>query len=307
LGSGGEIVNGTCLICSKRSTARIFVTSEGAISTCNECVHTCKGCGKEFTYNRDLNDTDWGDDDFMSLSLGCCSDACTELSREKERKIRLHRFTRHIPPSYLKFDLSKIKCRSGYDLVMAFRPDPECKFWMYVHGPTGGGKTRSIFEWLKQEVTYEDVTIKFIQGGKLKKGIVARTRPYEEDEEKPEENLDEYLEAFYEADVLWIDEVDKIKFSERFEDEFFELLEYRAGQQLTTIFSCKSSPEQLLKKLGAEDGDQIYRRIKDFAYEVEFKKLPKSKAGAVVMDAVPQSEVSITKQEKENGIQSKVS
>ncbi len=200
---------------------------------------------------------------------------CIEPENCRER-FNSDKWTReNIPHGYRNTELQKLPCQVSTAALMSFDFWPEApgsqpdlvNCGCYLHGVTGAGKTRSAFLFVKSLITGGQLRpseIIWIRGSQFAREVVSRTKP------GGDGGFDSWFSSLLRAELLTIDEVDKIKFSERVMSEFFELIEHRVSNQLPLILISNSSLDALCSRMSEESGPAIARRIKENLLPIRF-------------------------------------
>ncbi len=149
-----------------------------------------------------------------------------------------------------------------------------------VTGETRCGKTRSTLLVMRQRILdgNEDGAL-WLRGPEFANGVVDRCKP------GGTGDLSEWLEELRAVGFLFLDEIDKLKPSEKVFSEFFDLLEYRLCDSNPTVLCTNASHHEwqkaLLKK--AENRDTVkalFGRIYEFCLPVPFFRTPELRATA---------------------------
>ena len=77
----------------------------------------------------------------------------------------------------------------------------------------------------------------------------------------------EWLRRWKRAEVLILDDLGKQKWTDSVEQEFCDMLEHRTSNQLLTLWSANTHPEQMIKakQLTRDRGAPIVGRLLDFS------------------------------------------
>lgn len=182
----------------------------------------------------------------------------------------LHWQLENIPDGYRNTTLEKLPCQAATKALMDFEFCPEdyenrmngC----YLFGTTGSGKTRSAFLKILKDLenVFDSDGVIWIRGSQFAREVVNRTKP------GGIGGFDEWFSSLLEAELLVIDEVDKIKFSERVMSEFFDLIEHRTSHFEAMMLISNSGVSTLCAKMPDESGPAIARRIKETLVPIKF-------------------------------------
>ena len=83
------------------------------------------------------------------------------------------------------------------------------------------------------------------------------------------EDADEFLDKARNKEILFLDDVGKEKFTERVASQFYDLIEHRTANMLTTVWTTNMSPSELKERLGDDKGGPTIRRLKEFSKIIE--------------------------------------
>ena len=201
-----------------------------------------------------------------------CSDECRHeaVLEAKSRKFE-EWMDIWIPPQYQQTEIEKLPCGKQTENLLTFDDVGE-HLGFYAFGPTGTGKTRSMFLWLIEQGNNEAI---YYRAKQLASEIVERTQPYGKG------GFDSWFEGLLSAEILAIDEVDKLPISQRVMTEFLELMEDRASKLKTTVFAAQRSAANLFelvntdekKKSMAETAAAIIRRIMQNTKPIKFSNV----------------------------------
>jgi len=72
------------------------------------------------------------------------------------------------------------------------------------------------------------------------------------------------LETLRRAEVLFIDDLGKEKFTERVESELYDLVETRTAHLRPILWTSNATATRLKEMLSADRGEPIIRRLKEF-------------------------------------------
>ena len=213
----------------------------------------CRKCNKEYINEYEYENLD---KDFLKFAYRIeailkKNSLCDDCDREENQKLKSIRVKTNwstvCPKLYRDTDPSRLD--EGILKIV--------NNWKYgalgigIVGDSGIGKTRAIFWRLRREhedgrsIHYRCATQFADKIGSLDK------RNHEKDE-------------CVKADILFIDDIDKIKFTERVETDLFDILESRSKKQKPFIFTSNSNSFELGRKLSNSHSKAILRRLSEF-------------------------------------------
>lgn len=220
----------------------------------------CNDCGLTF----DAYDIEWnGAVVFSQTQCEKCAEAtCKALelaekvkTAEKEMEARKEVFEVICPLLYQDTDPTK--------LHRNFR---EVAFnWQYgarglgLIGSVGTGKTRAAYFLLKR----------MVMSGYVVQATIATTFAklcvdQFSNDRKCRTSADKAIECIYQADIWLLDDLGKLRLTERCEIEFFAVLEHRISRKLPTIWTSNTAGDTLGAKFSEEGGEAIMRRLIQF-------------------------------------------
>ena len=236
----------------------------------------CAHCEKQFQILKSDPQTRCGDchpkfricenckDEFLFTHFTAFCEIC-------ECKRRASKFWRTIPPLYESSVIERVPCQQQAKIIIDYdwyAPDKDGDFktGIWAWGDSGGGKTRTMYlaarGWLK-DGSFETVAV--IRGQEFGHEVVERTRP------DGKGGLGGYIRDLMKADLLCIDEVDKISLSPRVSAEFFDLFERRIANEKFMLFTSNISRPDFAKKFAEESRDAVGRRVAEFFIEVHYE------------------------------------
>jgi DNA replication protein DnaC len=176
----------------------------------------------------------------------------------------------NVPAGYRDTKIDKLPCQAATKALMGFDFFPDNlanqKNGLYLYGPTGSGKTRSAFLKVQSALVtmFEPTETVWVRGSQFAREVVNRTRP------GGDGGFEAWFTSLLNAQLLCIDEVDKIKFSERVMSEFFDLIEHRTSHQRCVILISNSDVATLCDKMSGESGPAVARRIVETLLPIRF-------------------------------------
>ena len=148
-------------------------------------------------------------------------------------------------------DLSKLPAK-GVEQVLSWKPE---RRGLVLHGITGRGKTRLMWEKVKQ-VSSRGLGWRFYHARKLADAL---------SESWDDRRHEEIIRGCNRCRLLFIDDLGKEKVTPRWETELFDIINTRTEQALPTIISTNYRGESLIAKFAdAELGAALLRRLREF-------------------------------------------
>lgn len=214
---------------------------------CHDRMRTCGECGKGFESDK---------------PAAFCSSRCEWASEAAEW------WNTVVPALYRDHDPKRLPMPAKTEGLLNWGSDNE-KPGAFVYGTTGAGKTRSAFLLLKRFVSY-GYTVRYMRGSEFQKGLIDRTKP------GGIGGFSAWIEELQEVDVLLIDEAEKVKFSERTQAEFFDLVETRLASERIVVLISNLKLDDLAGKMDPEYAAPFARRVRELFDPFFFVEAPKS-------------------------------
>lgn len=150
-------------------------------------------------------------------------------------------------------------CQHKLKSIMAWDYAPR---GLIVYGPTGLGKTRSC--WL--------VVRRWFDLGKSVSMFNSVDFANEVNRRFGDGEGPDWIESIQANDILFLDDLDKAKLTERVETELYGLIEHFTSHSKPLIVTCNSTGDQFMSKFSPQRADAIYRRLKEFCRPVHLTK-----------------------------------
>jgi hypothetical protein len=167
---------------------------------------------------------------------------------------------------------------------------------LLLHGASGTGKTTSAYVaigetldcWCSRGTPAPDV---------LAVGAVEMGRRISDLSRSGGDDLEEYLGRLSCAGLLFVDDLDKARFTPRVESELFDILEYREVEELPVIVTTNLKGRELEKMFSRHIGPAIINRLRRTCIPIDFDEPEFDAAAALAAiqakiraDYVPQAE-----------------
>ncbi len=137
-------------------------------------------------------------------------------------------------------------------------------------GPTGAGKTRLCYALLRRLYVEQGHSCKLFKCADFahelleiaSEGYGAKLRPW--------------LKAICEADVLFLDDFGKMRFSEKVATELFGIVEKRTANGLPIIISTNDTSDTLADRMGDMSAGPLIRRLREFNDTITLTNKPQT-------------------------------
>ena len=155
------------------------------------------------------------------------------------------------PPLYQQTDPARLPDQIAYHNAMSFSYSP---VGLLLVGPTGGGKSRIAWEWLRR--AWDE--------GKSISAFTAVEFSHECGKRFFDGSGEAWIGQVSRAKVLFIDDIGKGRLTDRGESELFGLVEYRTSHLLPIVATMNLSGAGLADRLSEDRGAPLVRRLKEF-------------------------------------------
>lgn len=145
--------------------------------------------------------------------------------------------------------------------VLAWKFGPK---GLVLHGPTGLGKSRCLFELLKREFK-ECRTIAILNHS----SALAFAALYDGDNST--ESVRKWIEHKCSVDILALDDVFKSKLTESFEQALFTIFAQRTERNLPVLLTTNDVGKTLEARMSPDRGPALTRRIRDYCESISFQ------------------------------------
>ena len=217
----------------------------------------CQTCGVEFEYEPIIL---YGRERFpVRHCLPCRLAETARLRREREAERRRHleaAWEAICPPAYRDTDPAHPELnRRLLDGLLRYRP---CGRGIGLYGPTGRGKTRMMYLLLKK-LHFDGYRVHACSAPLLSQSIA---RQWGEDREADHARY--ILRQCYAAEILFLDDVGKQRFTSAAESEFYTLIETRTSQLRPILWTANATGSALAAMMSPDRGEPIVRRLEEF-------------------------------------------
>ncbi len=236
------------------------------MSTAIESTRTtaCAVCGKDLTVERCFFD---GRELFTAAKVKC-RDCAAKAEQERIEQKRRDQTTstqteweRICPPRFQDTDPARIPDQSAMNQIIGWKSGAD---GLLALGETGSCKTRSFYLLLRRLHFREKKTIIAINSADLSMEI---GRLFYTDQLAAAN----FIKRLCSVDVLYLDDLDKAKFTERTEAEVYHIINHRTEQRRPIFASVNCNGDELSGLLSDNRGWPIVRRLRDYCKPVCFK------------------------------------
>jgi hypothetical protein len=194
-----------------------------------------------------------------------------EIYRDCVRKAAGKAVSRLIPPEFTKpIQDESLSNQRAFQEVMRWKPKSGGS-GLICFGPTGSGKTRSVYTRLRELMVEDLVTFVSIGAVELAREIPKLSM---EDITKCTAFVRRLAEK---PDVLFIDDLHQAKLTPRYAQELYSIVNKRIEQNRPMIVTVQMTSERLLDKMAGqnnpdlrETAEAIVRRIREFCEPIDF-------------------------------------
>jgi len=184
--------------------------------------------------------------------------------RQQEYQKRLHRerYERDCPPLYQQTDPARLP-PDKLKAVLAWRYGPR---GLLLVGKTGAGKSRCAWQLIRRLTVDEGRHVRAFDG--IGWGVAVSAAFGDP------QTTETWLDRVCKADVLFIDDLFKVKFTEAQEQGIYGVFERRAAYMRPIIATMNTTGELLLARMTeqgrADRGEPLIRRMRDFCQIITF-------------------------------------
>ena len=192
----------------------------------------------------------------------CMEKQRAEAEYEAAARIAFERneeWRRICPPLYRETDLARLPMPPEIiTRVLNWKGGPK---GLSLVGKTKGGKTRIMFMLLEQ-LHQEGRSITVITGKEFERYV---HRMFEKDNDARD-----MIRKVQRAEILFIDDIGKEKYTERVESEFYDLIEKRTSHLRPTIWTANTNGIGLGAMMSPDRGAPILRRLREFTEIISY-------------------------------------
>lgn len=190
-----------------------------------------------------------------------CQPAVEEQQRREREALALRqlegKWINLCPDEFITVDLRLLPDADLFARIQAWTCGPR---GLFVTGPPGLGKTRSIWALLHREFMAGRSVYAFSAYDMARWPILLK-----EDTKR----ADLMLKRLVTADIAFLDDPFKTRLTETMQELVFVALDERAGKRKPTFFSCNDSATTLLERFKDDRATAFLRRIRDFCEVIQ--------------------------------------
>lgn len=166
------------------------------------------------------------------------------------------------PERFRDTDLDRVPNREAAEKVVSWNYGPQ---GLLVFGKTGLCKTRCIFKLLERLHFKERRSIVVVNGPEF--GLTISSSFF-----KDQVAAQEYVTKLIRADVLYLDDLDKLKVTDRVEAELYHIVNARTSRNRPILVSVNLVGDALADTMSENRGEPIVRRLRDYCTPVGFNQ-----------------------------------
>lgn len=208
---------------------------------------------------------------FGTMVAQHCCDQCLDEHRKGEvetanrqlQQRRFERFKDRCPKGMFYFDRDRFPSElARHDRVINA---DVAKSGVLIHGRTGVGKSRSIWQLAQRLVVKDGLKVEILEDR-------AFGRLIERSFNESGSGHDQLIRRFQYCDVLIIDDIGKARLTDRVESDLFDIVDHRYSEEKPMCFTTQFTGEPLRNRFGCkETGAAIVRRIIETTEAIYFK------------------------------------
>lgn len=173
---------------------------------------------------------------------------CTNCFRKEQTAL----FESICPPLYQRTDPARLPAKQFRE-VMAWKFGPR---GLLLAGSTGRCKTRCAWMLVKRLIIEDGLSVAAFDCVGFGRELERRYRE--------EESVPDWLDKLgTQTPVVFMDDLGKLKFTDRAETELFGLLEQRCAHELPTIATTNDHGDTLVERMTENRGAPFIRRLRD--------------------------------------------
>lgn len=208
-----------------------------------EITLTCPKCGRDRVVLSDKH------------SPGRYASEC----RECEQARREQRFVRTCPPLYQESDVARLP-QHKLRQALAWQYGPQ---GLILIGETGVCKTRIAWQLIRRVLVNDKREVSFTWFDAVGFGHELAKHYHQEDAET-------WLEKITATELMFFDDLGKLKLTERAETELFGLIERRCAACLPMIVTTNDTGDSLAARMTENRGPAMIRRLREFCSTITF-------------------------------------
>jgi DNA replication protein DnaC len=182
----------------------------------------------------------------------------------RERKLRMHQeFEESCPFEFKSTDLKHEKMPSEeiIDKIISWRYERGRK-GLLLQGSTGRCKTRLAWTLIEKLMLVDGIRVQTIRDPSFAREYTKRLG---------NGTAEEWMEKLSNCPVLFIDDFGKAAVTQRYKEEFYDVLDSRTSNGRPIIITTQLDRATILSKFGNDDGKAIIRRILEYCEVIQFK------------------------------------
>lgn len=220
-------------------------------------AHTCRICGLNFSYEpvfyagtlQEVITRKYCDECIPRMEAKGSMAAAENVAQEREKA-----WLEICPPLYRETDAVRLPMNPA-PLAKVLKWKGGGSRGIALAGATGVGKTRAMFL-LLHRLHWEGHHVTAVTAKRFERYV---HQMFEKDNEARD-----MIRRAHRADILYIDDIGKEKYTERVESEFHDLIETRTANLRPILWTANNNGTGLEAMMSPERGAPILRRLREF-------------------------------------------
>lgn len=213
---------------------------------------SCVECQKQFTLPK------YG---VPSYEIRCpdCLQGKVNRDKEQQQKAVEAVWLSRCPKQFQDTNIDKLPCQEEVRRALDWKCGP---VGLLLHGPTGGGKTRTAWLVLRNQ---------HLKGKQFKILNSLAGLEYASKFSESASIVENWVSGLIETDILFMDDVFKNKFTDSFEGVVFSIIDRRTENGRPVILTANDTGASLTNRMTDDRGEPLVRRLREFCLDLTFK------------------------------------
>lgn len=214
----------------------------------------------------------WGDESYRIRCRPCCRKREEQGHAEAQQKrIDGLEMSWHskCPKQFQETDPGRLPCQDSVKAALEWEKGPT---GLLLHGLTGTGKTRTAWLVVKGQ-HFAGMSFKVLNS--------LAGLEYAAKFSESAAIVETWVESMIRADILFMDDVFKNKFTDSFEGIIFSIVDRRTENGMPIILTANDTGTSLTSRLSEDRGQPLVRRLREFCKSIQFNLTMKGRGTKV--------------------------